>query len=95
MLPPQITCLENCTLLGFGWRELDRLAVAEPSLAVALLVAGGRALGPIIRRFISLGLNRVWLKSGDVAYRQARRQNVDTCFCFAFSWLLQIIQMVD
>ena len=58
------------TLVGFGWRELDRLAMAVPWLLVQLLVAAARALGPIIRRFISLGLNRVWLKSGDVAYRQ-------------------------
>ncbi len=36
---------------------------------VDLLLLAARALGPVIRRFISLGLNRVWLKAGDVAYR--------------------------
>lgn len=37
---------------------------------VTLLVTAAVALGPVIRRFISLGLNRVWLESGDVAYNQ-------------------------
>ncbi len=36
-----------------------------------LLLLSARALGPVIRRFISLGLNRVWLKAGDTAYRCA------------------------
>ena len=36
---------------------------------VDLLLLAARALGPVIRRFISLGLNRVWLKAGDTAYR--------------------------
>ncbi len=36
-----------------------------------LLLLAARALGPVIRRFISLGLNRVWLKAGDTAYRCA------------------------
>eukprot|EP00983_Pelagomonas_calceolata_P087878 1157065-Pelagomonas_calceolata.AAC.1 len=33
-------------------------------------IAAAKAMGPLIRRFIGLGLNRVWLNSGDVAYRQ-------------------------
>ena len=37
---------------------------------VELLLAAARALGPVIRRFISLGLNRVWLDAGSTAYRQ-------------------------
>lgn len=45
----------------------------SPSLLIRLLVAASAALGPVVRRFISLGLNRVWLESGDVAYRQGRR----------------------
>ena len=36
---------------------------------IGLLLAAGLALAPIIRRFISLGLNRVWLHSGDTIYR--------------------------
>lgn len=36
---------------------------------VELLLACARALGPVIRRFISLGLNRVWLDAGNAAYR--------------------------
>lgn len=38
---------------------------------VDLLLLAARALGPVIRRFISLGLNRVWLKAGDTAYKCA------------------------
>ena len=37
---------------------------------VDLLLLAGRALGPIIRRFISLGLNRVWTRAGNTVYRQ-------------------------
>lgn len=40
------------------------------SVQVTLLLTAAVALGPVIRRFISLGLNRVWLESGDVAYNQ-------------------------
>ena len=38
---------------------------------IELLLAAGRALGPIIRQFFSLGLNRVWLNAGDTAYKYA------------------------
>ena len=43
------------------------------SHTLQLLLAAATAMGPLIRRFIFLGLNRVWLKSGDVAYRQGER----------------------
>lgn len=74
--------------MGFGWRELERLIFAAPALLVQLLVAGGRALGPIIRRFISLGLNRVWLKSGDVAYRQGEQAS---CLYVVISGRLRLV----
>jgi len=46
----------------------------EPEAVVLpLLLAAARAMGPLIRRFIGLGLNRVWLNSGDVAYQQVGR----------------------
>jgi hypothetical protein len=43
--------------------------VAYPGLYVDILLAAGQALAPLIRRFISLGLNRMWLHSGDTIYR--------------------------
>lgn len=43
--------------------------VAAPQRFVALLLAAGQSLAPLIRRFVSLGLNRVWLHSGDAIYR--------------------------
>jgi hypothetical protein len=33
-----------------------------------------------VRRFISLGLNRVWLESGDVAYRQGELEVAERVF---------------
>ena len=36
---------------------------------VELLLAAARALCPVIRRFLSLGLNRVWLNAGQTAYQ--------------------------
>ena len=43
--------------------------VGYPGLYVDILLAAGQALAPLIRRFISLGLNRMWLHSGDTIYR--------------------------
>lgn len=43
--------------------------MAYPALYVEILRAAGLALAPLIRRFISLGLNRMWLHSGDTIYR--------------------------
>ena len=45
------------------------MQVAYPGLYVDILLAAGQALAPLIRRFISLGLNRMWLHSGDTIYR--------------------------
>ena len=50
--------------------ELHCLQEDSVDAFVDLLLLAGRALGPIIRRFISLGLNRVWTKAGDTVYRQ-------------------------
>jgi CRP-like cAMP-binding protein len=58
--------------MALSWQQLEDLAThasAGPAL-VSLLLLASRSLGPVIRRFISLGFNRVWLKSGDVAYHQ-------------------------
>ena len=38
-------------------------------LFVELLLVTARALGPVIRKFLSLGLNRVWLTAGKAAYK--------------------------
>lgn len=43
---------------------------ATAPLVVDILLAASRALGPLIRRFVGMGLSRVWLRSGDVIYRQ-------------------------
>ena len=38
---------------------------------IELLLASARSLCPLIRRFLSMGLNRVWLKAGHTAYQYA------------------------
>lgn len=53
--------------------------VAYPGLYIDILLAAGQALAPLIRRFISLGLNRMWLHSGDTIYRFAQSYNRKKC----------------
>ncbi|CAL8463928.1 g3463 [Coccomyxa elongata] len=60
----------TCRLAAFGPQELEALLEDDSDAFLELLLLSARALGPVIRRFISLGLNRVWLKAGDTAYRQ-------------------------
>ncbi|KAL6769235.1 hypothetical protein ACKKBG_A18025 [Auxenochlorella protothecoides x Auxenochlorella symbiontica] len=42
----------------------------KSAVYIDLLLGAARALGPVVRQFTSLGLNRVWLHAGDVVYRQ-------------------------
>ncbi|KAA6424228.1 MAG: patatin-like phospholipase domain-containing 7, partial [Trebouxia sp. A1-2] len=65
-----IRTAEPCNLVAFGPHELEKLLAVNPTAFIELLLAAGRALGPIIRQFFSLGLNRVWLNAGDTAYKQ-------------------------
>lgn len=55
------------------WSEPCNIVLQEEDsdAFLELLLLAARSLGPVIRRFISLGLNRVWLKAGDPAYRYA------------------------
>lgn len=41
---------------------------SDPGAFVQLLLAAAGALAPVIRRFIGLGLNRVWLSAGEMAF---------------------------
>ncbi|GAB4820172.1 hypothetical protein N2152v2_007218 [Parachlorella kessleri] len=43
---------------------------AAAAAFVDLMLAAGRALGPVIRRALSLGFSRTWLHAGDIVYRQ-------------------------
>lgn len=43
---------------------------AAAAAVVDLMLAAARALGPVIRGFLCLGFNRVWLHAGDIVYRQ-------------------------
>lgn len=45
------------------------LQVHAGAVVADLLLAASRALGPVIRQFISLGLSRTWHRAGEVIYR--------------------------
>lgn len=64
------TAASTCTVLAISMHELQNVLHHSVSAYLDLLFAGSKALAYHIRRFVSLGLNRVWLRSGDVAYRQ-------------------------
>lgn len=63
--PPALRMQQSCS----AQLLVVNLQVAYPGLYVDILLAAGQALAPLIRRFISLGLNRMWLHSGDTIYR--------------------------
>lgn len=44
------------------------LHATDTAAFVQLLLAAAGALAPVIRRFIGLGLNRVWLSAGEAAF---------------------------
>ncbi len=56
---------------GLTWCGAARAQADDSDVAVELLLAAARAMAPVIRRFISLGLNRVWLDAGDTVYQCA------------------------
>ena len=57
-----------CVVYSVGAAELDRLRERAPEAYVATLSAASCSLSHLLRRFISLGLNRVWLSAGEAAY---------------------------
>jgi hypothetical protein len=59
----------STSLLGGEGEGASSPAAAAAAAFVDLLLAAGRALGPLIRRMLSLGFNRTWLHAGDVVYR--------------------------
>lgn len=60
----------TCTVLAVGAGELQNLLEVSQAAYLDLLLMAAKALGYCIRRFVSLGLNRVWIRSGDVVYQQ-------------------------
>ena len=62
--------LELCELVAIGVVELEKLRITSTKAFISLLVTAARSMGPLIRKFISLGLNRVWLHAHDIAFRQ-------------------------
>ena len=55
-------------VLVVGAKELAALRTNEPEAYVAVLLASTCSLSRLLRQFISLGLNRVWLRAGESAY---------------------------
>lgn len=68
-----ITAASTCHVLAICMHELQNLLEVSTSAYLDLLFAGSKALAYCIRKFVSLGLNRVWLRAGDVAYKQGDR----------------------
>lgn len=68
-----VTAASTCHVLAICAHELQNTLERSASAYLDLLFAGSRALAYYIRKFVSLGLNRVWLQPGDVAYRQGER----------------------
>jgi lysophospholipid hydrolase len=55
-------------VLAIGATELAALRSRAPEAYVAVLLASTCSLSRLLRQFISLGLNRVWLRAGESAY---------------------------
>jgi CRP-like cAMP-binding protein len=64
------TAATACTVLAIGEKELENILASSPGAYLDVLFAASKSLGYIIRRFVSLGLNRVWTRSGDIIYQQ-------------------------
>ena len=60
----------DCVVYSIGARELAALKERSPEAFIATVLAASCSLSPLLRRFISLGLNRVWLSAGEAAYFQ-------------------------
>lgn len=67
------TAASTCHVLAICMHELANVLDASTAAYLDLLFAGSKALAYYIRRFVSLGLNRVWLRAGDVAYKQGEK----------------------
>ena len=57
-------------VLSIGATELAALKERAPAAYIATLLAASCSLAHLLRQFISLGLNRVWLSAGEAAYVQ-------------------------
>lgn len=71
-----VTPKQSCSL-GMPTNCIAGAQADDSDIAVELLLAAARAMAPVIRRFISLGLNRVWLDAGDTVYQCA----LSACLC--------------
>jgi CRP-like cAMP-binding protein len=67
------TAATTCHVLAICMHELQNILKRSQSAYLDILFAGSKALAYYIRRFVSLGLNRVWLRAGDVAYKQGEK----------------------
>eukprot|EP00884_Botryococcus_braunii_P018904 jgi/Botrbrau1/5698/Bobra.0071s0031.1 len=65
-----VHALESCSLVAFAVPELEILQGDDHDTYLDLLFCAARALGPVIRTFVSLGLSRHWLSAGSTVFRQ-------------------------
>ena len=59
-----------CVVLEITHAALDELRASSVEAYVATLLATSCALSHLLREFISLGLNRVWLSAGECAFER-------------------------
>jgi len=77
-----VRALEFSELVAVGVVELEKLRITSTKAFISLLVTAAKAMGPMIRKFISLGLNRVWLHAHDIPFRQG---DASSCIYFTIS----------
>ncbi|KAK9862379.1 hypothetical protein WJX84_007181 [Apatococcus fuscideae] len=80
---------EDCRLLAFSPAELSQLLEVSSELYMQLLLAASHAFGALIRQFISLGFNRVWLHAGETAYQQGEAAH---CLYLVISGRLRLLR---
>eukprot|EP00899_Mesostigma_viride_P014018 jgi/Mesvir1/22617/Mv14061-RA.1 len=68
-----VTAAEASTVARFCVEDLERLGASSLDVYIDLYLVAARSLYPPIRQFIKLGLNRVWLRTGDTLFLQGER----------------------
>eukprot|EP00898_Chlorokybus_atmophyticus_P004975 jgi/Chlat1/5479/Chrsp36S05433 len=67
-----VRAAEACQLAIFSHEDLERLQERAPQLFLQIMLLAARSLAALIRRFITLGLNRVWHHSGETVYEKGQ-----------------------
>ena len=83
---------DKCVVLSIGASALAALKERSPAAFIATLLAASCSLSHLLRRFISLGLNRVWLSAGEAAYVEGEEA---TSMYFLISGRIRLVKKED